>query len=52
MWPYTKDEQAWLDPAAYWAKQRLLADRLPTPANDDEGTENMRPSDPRTFLIK
>lgn len=52
MWPYTHDEQIWLDPAKDWAKGRLQASPLPTPANDDQRAEDRRPFDPQIFIGK
>ena len=52
MWPYTNDEKIWLDPAKDWARGRLQASPLPTPANDDERAEEMRPVDPQIFISK
>jgi hypothetical protein len=52
MWPYTNDERLWLEPSRDWAKRRIQADPLPTPANDDERAEDKRPFDPKTFIRK
>jgi hypothetical protein len=56
MWPYTRDEQIWLDPSKDWAKGRLQAIQFPAPANDDDvataHVEDSRPIDPQIFLGK
>jgi hypothetical protein len=53
MWPYTNDEQVWLEPSKDWAKGRLRANPLPAPANDDQPTEDTRrPLDPQIFIGK
>ena len=62
MWPYSNDEHIWLDPSKDWAKGRLQAIPLPTPANDDNGAwpymtaedrpEETRPVDPQIFVGK
>ena len=62
MWPYNRDEHIWLDPSKDWAKGRLQAIHLPTPANDDNNAwpyiaandrgEDTRPVDPQIFIGK
>jgi hypothetical protein len=52
MWPYTNDEQIWLEPAKDWAKGRLQAHPVPTPANDDQRAEETRPFDPQIIIRK
>lgn len=52
MWPYNHDEHTWLDPSKDWAKGRLQAAPLPTPANDDHRAEDTRPIDPQIFIGK
>jgi hypothetical protein len=52
MWPYTNDEQVWLEPSKDWAKKRRKASPLPKPANNDDRAEDTRPLDPQIFVGK